>query len=164
MDNGLFIAQYKSISISNVNLFCSYNIISFLFIRFRLVVEHSKTGVFHFSRLHSIFNPLPLDLTALGSPILLPKTIWQYLGFFFNQKLTFCHHIDSYTNKAIFTIKCMKILGNSSRDLILLQKRWLYICCVLPIALYDFQLWYYNKAPLNYPLRILRKMQRRAVL
>ena len=127
-------------------------------------MEHSKTEMFHFSRLHSVFNPSSLDLTALGGSILLPKTTWQYLGFFFNQKLMFHHRINFYTNKAISTIKCMKMLGNLSRSLVPLQKRQLYICCALPITLYSFQLWYYNKAPLDYPLRILRKMQQRAAL
>jgi len=63
IDNGLFIAQHKSISVSNMNLYYSYNIISTLLIRFELVVEHSKTEVFHFSRLHRVFNPPLLDLT-----------------------------------------------------------------------------------------------------
>jgi len=58
----------------------------------------------------------------------------------------------------------MKILGNSSRGLISLQKRWLYMYCTLPITLYGFQLWYYNKALLDYPLKVLRKMQQRAAL
>ena len=75
IDNGLFITQHKSISISNANLFCSYNVISFLLTRFGLVIEHSKTEVFYFSRLHGIFNSPPLDLTVLEGPILLPKTI-----------------------------------------------------------------------------------------
>ena len=123
VDNGLFIAQHKSIHVSNVNLFCSYNVISFLLTRFGLVVEHSKTEVFYFSRLHGIFNPFPLDLTTLEGSILLSKTTWQYLGFFFNQKLSFCHHINFYTNKAISTVKYMKILDNSSRGLISFQKR-----------------------------------------
>ena len=58
----------------------------------------------------------------------------------------------------------MKILGNSSRGLIPMQKRWLYRCCVLPIVLYSFQLWYYNKALLAYLLKELRKIQRRVAL
>ena len=45
-----------------------------------------------------------------------------------------------------------------------MQKRHLYRCCILPIALYSFQVWFYNKASLNYPLKILRKMQQRAAL
>ena len=58
----------------------------------------------------------------------------------------------------------MKILGNLSRGLIPLQKRQLYISCVLLIALYGFTLWYYNKAPLDYLLKALRKTQQRAAL
>ena len=168
VDNSLFISQHKSISVLNANLFCSYNIFSSLLIRFRLVVEYGKTEVFHFSRLHGDFNPPPLDLTPLRSrvllpkpmwQVLLPKPIWQYLGFYFDYKLLFHSYINFYMNKAISTIKYMKMLGNLSRGLAPLQKRQLYICCMLPIILYGFQLQYYNKAPLNYPLCVLRKMQ-----
>ena len=59
-------------------------------------------------------------------------------------------------------VKCMKLLGNLSRGINLLQKRLLYRCCSLPIALYGFQLWFYNKAPISYHMKILNKMQRRA--
>ena len=41
--------------------------------QFGLVVEHGKTEVFHFSRLHSIFSPLSLDLSQISSPILHSK-------------------------------------------------------------------------------------------
>ena len=76
VDNSLFISQNKSISHLNANIFCSYNVISSLLMRFRLVVEHGKTEVFHFYRLHGVFNPPPLNLTTIGGPILLPKTSW----------------------------------------------------------------------------------------
>ena len=58
----------------------------------------------------------------------------------------------------------MKILGNSVHNLFPHQKQLLYRSCVLPIALDSFQLWFYNKAPLLYPLKILGKMQRRVAL
>ena len=58
----------------------------------------------------------------------------------------------------------MKLLGNSSRGISPLQKWLLYRCCILPIALYGFQLWYYNKALLLYHMKILDKMQRRAAI
>ena len=60
------------------------------------------------------------------------------------------------------TVKCMKILGNLLQGIILMQKCLLYRCCILPITLYSFQLWFYNHTPLSYPLKILGKMQRRA--
>ena len=61
-------------------------------------------------------------------------------------------------------IKCMKMLGSSLRGINPLYKRRLYRCCTLSIALYSFQLWYYNNAPLNYSLSILWKMQWKAAL
>ena len=74
--DGLFISQYKSIPVSNENLYYSYNVISTLLTKFRLIMKYRKTEVFHFSRLCGVSNPLPLDLTLFGGFILLPKTMW----------------------------------------------------------------------------------------
>ena len=104
------------------------------------VIEQSKTEIFHFSRSQGFFNLPSLDLSLLGGLLLQPKDTWKYLGFIFDYKLTFHKHIDHYANKAISTVKCMKLLGNSLRGISPLQKRLLYRCCVLPIALYGFQL------------------------
>ena len=164
VNDGLIIAQNKSLDISNSHLFCSYNVLFKLLDSFGLVIEHSKTEIFHFSRSQDFFNPLPLDLSPLGGPILQPKDTWKYLDFIFDCKLTFHKHIDYYANKAISMVKCMKLLGNSSQGINFLQKRLLYQCCVLSIAFYGFQIWYYNKAPLSYHMKILNKMQRRAAI
>ena len=164
VDDGLFIIQNKSFNISDSHLFCSYNILSKLLDSFGLIIEHSKTEIFHFSRFQGIFNPPPLDLLLLGGPILRPKDMWKYLGFIFDQKLSFYKYIDHYTNKAISMVKCMKLLGNSSRGISPIQKQLLYRCCTLPIALYSFQLWFYNKIPVLYHMKILNKMQRRAAI
>jgi len=51
VDDGLFISQNKSLDIYNSCLFCSYNVMTKLLERFGLIVEHSKTEVFHFNRL-----------------------------------------------------------------------------------------------------------------
>ena len=58
----------------------------------------------------------------------------------------------------------MRILYNSSCSIIPTQKCLFYRCCILPIALYSFQLWFYNHASLSYPLKILTKMQRKAAI
>jgi len=84
VDDGLFVVQNKSFSISNSLLFCGYNILSNLLNSFGLIIEHPKTEVFHFNRSHSPFNPPPLDLTPIGGPILRPKDSWRYLGFIFD--------------------------------------------------------------------------------
>ena len=132
------ISQNKSFDISNSYLFCSYNVMTNLLDKFGLVVEHLKTEVFHFSRSHGPFNPLPLNLSFLDGPILTSKNSWKYLGFIFDRKLTFYQHVDLYSNRALSLVKCMKMLGNSLCDISLLQKWLLYRCCIFPITLYRF--------------------------
>ena len=140
VNNSLFLMQSKSFRISNACLFSSYNITFNLLSKFSFLVKYLKTEVFHFSRSHGIFNPPPLNLSTIGSPILCSKEIWRHLGFIFDRKLFFCQYINFYTNKAISTVKCMKILGNLTRGLIPHQKHLLYRSYTLPIALYGFQM------------------------
>ena len=61
-------------------------------------------------------------------------------------------------------VKCMKLLENSSCGISPLQKQQLYRCCILPIALYGFQLWFYNKAPMSYHMKLLNKIQKKAAI
>ena len=164
MDDSLIISQNKLIDISNSYLFYSYNVLTKLLDKFGLIIKHSKTEIFHFNRSHGFFNSSPLDLSTIGGPTLCPKDLWKYLGFIFDRKLTFYQHIDYYSNKAISMVKCMKLLGNSSQEIILIQKYLLYRCCVLPITLYSYQLWFYKNAPLLYHMKILVKIQRRAAI
>jgi len=84
VDDGLIIAQNNSIPILNLQLFCSYNVLSNLLTDFGLVIEHGKTEIFHFTRLHGEFNLPPLDLSPLGGPVLCPKDSWKYLDFLFD--------------------------------------------------------------------------------
>ena len=113
--------------------------------------------------MESSIPPL-LDLSPIGSPTLYPKETWKYLGFIFDRKLMIYQHIDHYLNKAISLVKCMKLLGNLSREINPVQKCQLYRCYILPIALYGFQFWFYNKVPLSYHMKILGKMQRRTAI
>jgi len=73
VDDGLFVSQSRSILHLNANIFCSYNVISFILSKYGLIIEHGKTDVFHFTRSHGTYNPSSLNLTAIGGPSLLPK-------------------------------------------------------------------------------------------
>jgi len=163
VDNGLLISQKKSYELSSTFLLSSYNMISKIFSDAGLVMEHSKSEVFHFLRAHNPPNP-SIDLTSVGGPILRPKPIWRYLGFFFDRKLNFHHHVHHYATKCLSTLSAMKMLGNLSRGLLPTQKCLLYRTCIVPIALYDFQLWFFKDAPTIKNITELNKMQRRAAL
>ena len=149
---------FQSYEKSNTNIFCSCNIILFLFNQFSLVIEHDKSKVFYFSRSTKNIYLISLNLRPLEGPLLYLKDIWQYLEFFFDKKLSFYQHIYHYTNKALSTIKGMKILGNSNRELSPIHKQLFYKTYVLPIALYRFQLWYFKETSLYQPLKELKKI------
>jgi len=58
----------------------------------------------------------------------------------------------------------MKMLSNSNHGINPLQKHLLYRSCILLIALYGFQLWFYKYALMAYHMKILEKMQRHAAI
>jgi len=58
IDNELLISQDKFITVLNMNLFYSYNVISTLLTKFGLIMKHRKIEVFSFSRLQRAFDPL----------------------------------------------------------------------------------------------------------
>jgi len=113
VDDGLLISQEKSYLRSNSFLLCSYNIMSKILIDAGLVMEHGKMELFHFTRAQHPPN-LSIDLTSVGGPIISPKPIWRYLGFFFNCKLNFHYHTHFYAIKCLSTLTAMKMLENSS--------------------------------------------------
>jgi len=84
VNDSLIITQNKFLDISNAHLFCSYNVLSKLLDSFGLIIEHAKTEIFHFNRLHGVFNLPPLDLSPIGGSMLYSKDTWKYLGSIFD--------------------------------------------------------------------------------
>jgi len=163
VDNGLLISQEKSYELSSAFLFSSYNIISKILSDAGLVMEHNKSEVFHFTQACNSPN-LSINLTSVSGPILYPKSIWRYLGFFFDCKLNFHHHVHHYVTKCLSTLNAMKMLGNSSRGLLPTQKHLLYRTCIVPIALHEFQLWFFKGTLMVKNITELKKIQYRAAL
>jgi len=155
-------SSYKKNLLKKQTSFFFVIISSFCF--YSISLNSSLNKIFHFSKSYRTFNFPPLDLGLFEGPILCPKDTWRYLGFIFNKKLSFQQHINFCSNKILSIVKCIKMLGNSVKDLLPHQKHLLYKMYILSIVLYEFQLWYFNKAPLLYLLKKLRKMQQRAVL
>ncbi|PPQ92039.1 hypothetical protein CVT25_005251 [Psilocybe cyanescens] len=102
----------------------------------------------HFDQSHSKDNP-PVDLgyaPYTGATPLKPKLYWQYLGFYFDCKLTFTEHVQYYSTKALSTVKAMMMLGSSTR------------------VMYSFHLWYFAAACCKGALHHLSVMQHSAAL
>jgi hypothetical protein len=161
MDDGTIIIQSKSLSTNLVPLKDAYWVINNMLQAFGLVLEHDKSEVFHFTRTR---RDIPPSL-ALGNNILLtPKTHWHYLGFYFDKTLFFKEHIHFYSTRAFSTVLAMRMLGNSNWGLSPLQKWLLYRLCVVPVATYGYQLWFFKGTRCKTLMTLINQMQWRAAL
>jgi len=73
VDDSLLISQGKMYNKTLPELYSSYRVVTDLMVMFGLVMEHDKSEIFHFSRVHNNLNP-ELDLLAIGAPTLKLKT------------------------------------------------------------------------------------------
>ena len=73
IDDSLLISQGKTYNKTLPELYNSYRVVTDLMVSFGLVMEHNKSEIFHFSRVHNDLNP-ELDLSAIGAPTLKLKT------------------------------------------------------------------------------------------
>ena len=142
VDDGLLIFQEKMYNKTLPELYSSYRVVTDLMVTFSLVMEHDKSEIFYFSRVHNNSN-LKLDLSAIHTPTLKPKTYWRYLRFYFDLCLSFKEHVQYYSTKILSMVKVIGMLGNSSKGLFPLQKYLLYYSCIISIIIYGFRLWFF---------------------
>ncbi|KAJ3502826.1 hypothetical protein NMY22_g18454 [Coprinellus aureogranulatus] len=95
VNNGTIATQTDSIELNCCTLYYVYTFIHVLFTAASLVLEHDKSEAFHFTRARSSADR-PIDLgfaPHMCTTTLRPKKFWHYLGFYFDQKLTFTEHM-----------------------------------------------------------------------
>jgi hypothetical protein len=157
VDDGALILSSDNLRINNILLQSLYPDIARSFKRAGFLLEDDKLELIHFPFKRSLPSSFPgPSLTLSSSHIIHPKPVLRYLGFFFDQKLNFKHHINFYSNRALSTVRAYPMLGNSLRGATPSSKHLLYISCVLPILTYGFQLWF---SPRHTPKTILKSLQ-----
>ena len=66
----------------------------------------------------------------------------RYLGFFFNKRLNWDHHVTIMCNQAHTSARAMKLLGNTIRGLSMANWRLVLNAVCLPVLSYSSLLWY----------------------
>ena len=90
---------------------------------------------------HFIHLPLPLH----GTYKVHAANTLRYLGFYFDARLSWSHHVNIMCNRARATLKALQILGNSVRGLDQARWRLAYNAICLPVLTYGCQLWFKGK-------------------
>jgi ribonuclease HI len=170
VDDGHLAISSPSLDGNIASLRQKYPRVVALFGRAGILTEHDKLELMHFPLPRSAYhmtktNPRPslmppLDLDIDGVHInLIPKTIWRYLGFFFDPLLTFKHHVKFYATRAMSTVRSYPLLGNSTRGIPPRSKRELYISCVRPLMTYGHRVWFHPHRPHKTLLKPLVRAQ-----
>jgi hypothetical protein len=114
-----------------------------------LNVEPDKTELLFFKRSRERSEPpryIHLPLPAAQTYYRVQATpILRYLGFFFDTKLNWKHHVEVACNRARASIKALQLLGNSVRGLHHAKWRLAYKAICLPVLTYGCQLWFTGK-------------------
>jgi Reverse transcriptase (RNA-dependent DNA polymerase)/Endonuclease-reverse transcriptase len=114
-----------------------------------LNIEPDKSELLFFRKRGEKSDPPPyihLPNHALQTYYRVPaaNTI-RYLGFFFDNRLNWAHHVNTVCNRARATLKALQLLGNSVRGLDQASWRLAYNAICLPVLTYGCQLWYTGK-------------------
>ncbi|KAL7283508.1 hypothetical protein ACG7TL_002941 [Trametes sanguinea] len=145
VDDGLWFVTTPSVEENCRRLAVLYHRTTVTLERLGLFVEIDKNELMHFisAALARSQDPLPLHLD--NGVVIQPSQIWRYLGFRLDPRLSFRAHVDFFAERALTTVHAMLMLGNSVRGLTPMQKRTLYISCVLPLLTYGAQVWFKSK-------------------
>ena len=114
-----------------------------------LNIEPDKTELLFFRKRGEKSDPPPythLPNHALQTYYRVPATITiRYLGFFFDNRLNWSHHVETVCNRARATLKALQLLGNSVRGLDQASWKLAFNAICLPVLTYGCQLWYTGK-------------------
>ncbi|KAF8624372.1 hypothetical protein AX15_005910 [Amanita polypyramis BW_CC] len=129
-----------------------------------LTIEPEKTKLFHFMAQELSKKQKPIlkniKFPSISLPTkdnnfnwntneflqIMPKSIWRYLGFFFDPYLNFNTHIQRYINKAFSALNVMRMLGNSIEGFTPSKRKIVFTACVWSITTYGSVLWYNKNA------------------
>ena len=112
-------------------------------------IEPDKTELLFFRKRKETWDPpthihLPTSAPVTSYRVQASTTL-HYLGFHFDTKLNWSHHVDIVCNRARASLKALQLLGNSVRGLDQASWRLAYIAICLPVLTYGCQLWYKGK-------------------
>ena len=113
-----------------------------------LAIEPDKTEVMFFEKAREC-NTIPAPRHLLlpdreGSTYysVMPAETLRYLGFFFQRRQKWDHHITIMANRARALIKALSVLGNTICGLSMTNWRLVMNAVCLPVLTYRCQLWY----------------------
>lgn len=108
-----------------------------------ITFDPDKSELLHFSRKRADRGKSPsVQAGALVITENPERPYLKWLGVLFDKKLTFKHHVQAQTAKAMKTARAFSSFGNTLRGVSAPLTRQAVIACVLPIAYFAAETWW----------------------
>ncbi|KAL5596464.1 uncharacterized protein BROUX77_007148 [Berkeleyomyces rouxiae] len=120
--------------------------------------EESKTELIHYTDAAKWAS----QTVRVGDVTVRPQKMVKWLGFHFDNRLSFKQHVQARTQKAEIAFRGLLRLASNTRGLSIAALRQLYISCVGTVADYGSILWYDPSKPQLSLQRVYQKLQSQA--
>ena len=132
--------------------------------RIGMRIDPDKSDLMHFSwkRGNSSSPSLTAQLYNQSVTITPPKSI-QWLGFYFDRKLTFREHVNILTKRADNVANGLRCLGNTIHGISPANLRLLFKTCVIPVMTYGCPLWFRSDSPRKGHMKKLQVVQNKVL-
>ncbi|KAL5604599.1 uncharacterized protein BROUX77_004785 [Berkeleyomyces rouxiae] len=120
--------------------------------------EESKTELIHYTDAAKWAS----QTVRVGDVTVRPQKMVKWLGFHFDNRLSFKQHVQARTQKAEIAFRGLIRLASNTRGLSIAALRQLYISCVGTVADYGSILWYDPSKPQLSLQRVYQKLQSQA--
>jgi ribonuclease HI len=121
----------------------------------------AKTELLHYSSSHKAAEA---SLQMPDKSIVTPKQVVKWLGIYFDQGLTFKHHVNTRTSQAKSAYYRLNRLANTERGLSPYALRQIYLACVNSVSDYGSVIWWRGQKNLVQPLQALQNLAIRKIL
>jgi ribonuclease HI len=121
----------------------------------------AKTELLHFSS-SKVATEATLQMPDKST--VTPKQVVKWLGIYFDQCLTFKHHVNTRTSQAKSAYYRMNRLANTGRGLSPYALRQIYQACVTSVSDYGSVIWWRGQRNLLQPLQALQNQGVRKIL
>ena len=142
-----------------ITLKATLSTVQSLFTSIGMKIDLDKCNLMHFSTP----PPLTASINSSNITITLPKFI-QWLGFYFNRKLTFNNHTKIMCARDSNIVSGLSCLGNTIVGMTPQHLHPLFKMFVVPMMTYSCQLWYCPATPRITLMKFLQVVQNKGLL
>ena len=125
--------------------------------------NHPKSELMHYYKARKKVENLYVNVILPNGTCIEPSDVQRWLGFWFDRKLSWKHHIQTRTASAMRVFMALSRLGNTERGLSQSALRQLYQSCMTTVADFGAEVWWNQQKTQSLPFQQLQNQAMRKI-